>query len=116
MHIMLPSAGGHLPSESPLDADAARFSRVRGSFTLLMPMMFASVEGHLPSENPPDAYDGACARSRPADADDARFFGRGNCQARVHLMQMMLASFVATCRRSSAARFFGLAPAKRESG
>ena len=30
----------------PLDADADRFSRVRGSFTLLMPMMFASVEGH----------------------------------------------------------------------
>ena len=38
--------GWHLPSKSPLDADAARFSRVRGSFTLLMPMMFASVEGH----------------------------------------------------------------------
>ena len=38
MHMMLPSG--------PLAADAARFSRVRGSFTLLMPMMFASVEGH----------------------------------------------------------------------
>ena len=50
MLLMLASLGGHLEGRGggggPLDADADRFSRVRGSFTLLMPMMFASVEGH----------------------------------------------------------------------
>ena len=65
-----------------------------------MPMMFASVEGHLPSEKPLAFLGCTCQAkvplmlgSSPADADDARFFGRGNCQARAHLMQMMLGQF-----------------------
>ena len=63
----------------------------------------------------------------PADAVDARFFGGGTwngvggggtCQARVHLMQMMLASWHLPSESlldAHNAPFGGGAPAKRES-